>query len=107
MSDLVEGVWASLSPEIDEIKNASLSAKIAQAYASALAETEFTSLDQIRCSAMVGLPHIPWLSQADHLRGVGRLSRLLASELNELYKPLHLDHPSGRYGTEPKAIDID
>ena len=94
-TDLVEGVWLSLAPEINQIEDASLAEKIAQAYATALAETEFTSLDQIRCSGMVGLQHIPWLTQSDHLRGVGRLSRLLASELNALY------------GEEPKRIDLD
>ena len=95
MNELLEGVWTSLSPEITQIEDAGLADKLATAYATALSETEFTSLDQMRCSGMVGLQHIPWLTQSHHLRGVGRLTHLLASEMNQLYED------------DQKRIDLD
>jgi hypothetical protein len=82
---LEAGVRESLSPELDEIADAQLRDRVVSAYALALSETEFTSLDQMRCSGMVGMQHVPWLTQSDHVRGVGRLSRVLAAEVRTLY----------------------
>jgi putative nucleotidyltransferase with HDIG domain len=84
MNELRQGVRKSLSPEINEIADKKLADKVVEAYAIALSETEFTSLDQMACSGMIGLWLIPGLTQADHLRGVGRLARAIARELREL-----------------------
>ena len=80
-----DGVRKSLSPELDEITDADLRDKVVAAYVLALSETSLESLDDMRCSGMVGMLHVPWLTQAHHLRGVGRISRLLAVEVGTLY----------------------
>ena len=85
VSELKDGVRKSLSPEIALIGDRELAEKIAEAYAVALAETEYTSLDEMSCSGMIGGLHIPGLTQSDHLRGVGRLAYVMAKEVRELY----------------------
>lgn len=51
MRELSEGVLRSL-PELDLIKNEDLRSKCVEAWALALAETEFESIDDIRGSGM-------------------------------------------------------
>jgi hypothetical protein len=82
---LKDGVRKSLNPELDEIGDHDLREKIVSAYALALSETAFTSLDEMLCSGMVSMWHVPSLTQSDHIRGVGRISRVLAGELRSLY----------------------
>jgi len=83
MGELREGVRRSL-PEIAEISSEELRDKIVEAWALSLSESQFTRIDEMRCSGMVGLRHIPGLTQADHLRGVGRIARSMARELVDL-----------------------
>ena len=64
---------------------ADLREKIASAYSLALSETSYSSLDEMLCSGMVSMQHIPWLTQANHLRGVARISLVLAVELRSVY----------------------
>ena len=85
LTELMEGVRKSLSPEITSLADRDLAEKIAEAYATALSETDITSLDDMSCSGMIGGLHIPGLTQSDHLRGVGRLAFVMAKEVRELY----------------------
>jgi putative nucleotidyltransferase with HDIG domain len=80
-----KSVQKSLAPELDEISDADLRAKVVAAYSLALSETNYKSLDEMLCSGMVTMQHVPWLTQAHHLRGVARISRLLAVEVRSLY----------------------
>ena len=84
MEELREGVARSL-PEIAEISDEGLREKVVEAWALALSETQFSRIEEMECSGMIGSPHIPGRTQADHLRGVGRLARAMARELIELY----------------------
>ena len=83
MDELREGVRRSL-PEIAEISNEDLRDKIIEAWALSLSKSQFTRIEQMRCSGMVGSRHIPGLTQADHLRGVGRIARSIAQEMVDL-----------------------
>jgi hypothetical protein len=82
---LKDGVRRSLNPELDDISDADLRERLVSAYALALSETEYTSLDQMLCSGMVSMWHVPTLTQSDHIRGVGRISRVLAEVVRSLY----------------------
>lgn len=75
-----EGVRASL-PEIDEISDPELRDKVEGAWAMALAETEFGSIDEIRPSGNPDTPAMKSGTQADHLRGVTRMALALAESL--------------------------
>ena len=84
MDELRKSVRKSL-PEVNEIADKQLADKVVDAYALALSETSFTRLEELGCSGMIGGWHIPGLTQADHLRGVGRLARAIAREAKELF----------------------
>jgi len=75
-----EGVRASL-PEIDEISDPELRDKVEGAWAMALAETEFASIDEVRPSGNPDTPAMKSGTQADHLRGVTRMAVALADSL--------------------------
>ena len=84
MDELRKSVRESL-PEVNDIADKELGDKVVQAYALALSETSFTRLEEMGCSGMIGGWRIPGLTQADHLRGVGRLARAIAREMQDLY----------------------
>ncbi len=84
MDELRKSVRKSL-PEVNDIADKELGDKVVEAYALALSETGFTRLEEMGCSGMIGGWHIPGLTQADHLRGVGKLARAIAREMRDLY----------------------
>lgn len=85
-----EGVRASL-PEIDEISDPELRDKVEGAWAMALAETEFGSIDEIRPSGNPDTPAMKSGTQADHLRGVTRMAVALAESLETVVPDLGVD----------------
>ncbi|HJO07826.1 MAG TPA: HD domain-containing protein [Chloroflexota bacterium] len=85
-----EGVRASL-PEIDEISDPELRDKVEGAWAMALAETEFASIDEIRPSGNPDTPAMKSGTQADHLRGVTRMAVALAESLEAVVPDLGVD----------------
>ncbi len=85
-----EGVRASL-PEIDEISDLELRDKVEGAWAMALAETEFGSIDEIRPSGNPDTPAMKSGTQADHLRGVTRMAVALAESLETVVPDLGVD----------------
>ena len=89
---LRDGVRRSLSPEIDRISDGELARQVIETYALALSETQFSSLEEMTCSGMIGGKHIPGLTQADHIRGVARLARNIVDDVRSLYgRELELD----------------
>jgi len=90
MDELRNGVRQSL-PEIDDIQDTELREKVVEAWALALSETEYGSIDDIRAS---GSPHTPPLkegTQAHHLRGVARMAVAMADALEQLLGPLGIN----------------
>jgi putative nucleotidyltransferase with HDIG domain len=90
MARLRERVRASL-PEVEEIGNETLREKVIEAWAVALAETEFESIEAIAGSGVPGSPALVSGTQADHLQGVARLSLAIAGSLEEMFGPLEID----------------
>ncbi len=85
-----EGVMDSL-PEISDISNADLRERVTNAWAMALAETEFESIDEIRASGNPDTPVMKSGTQSDHLRGVTRMAVALAESLEEVVPGLGVD----------------
>jgi 23S rRNA maturation-related 3'-5' exoribonuclease YhaM len=81
--ELRAGILKSL-PEIAEISNAELREKVIELWIRALSVSEFSSIDQMECSGMVGTEQYPGKTQSDHLRGVGRIARAIAREMRDL-----------------------
>jgi len=103
MAELRTGVRKSF-PELNEIKNAELRDKVVEAWAFALSQTEYTSVDEIRASGGPTTPPMKKGTQTDHIRGVTRVALAMADgprrglallDAPDLAKPLaryHLYH---------------
>ncbi len=90
MEELRAGVLKSL-PEIASIKNDDLRNRVIEAWALALSETEFNSLDDIQNSALPTTPVLPTGTQSDHLRGVARVALAIADEMEAVVGPMGVD----------------
>ena len=85
-----EGVVKSL-PEINEISDADLRERVTNAWAMALAETEFGSIDEIRASGNPDTPAMKIGTQSDHLRGVTLMAVGIADGLEKAVPELGVD----------------
>ena len=91
MRRLREGVLRSL-PELSLIKNEALRNKCVEAWALALSETEFESLDDVRGSGNWNTPKMKGgRSQATHLRGVAMMALAMADALEKVVGPIGVD----------------
>lgn len=90
MEELRSSVRKSL-PELANIGDASLREKVVNAWALALSETEFRSIDEIRGSGRLQGPPLKGGSQSDHLRGVALLSVAMANCLEEFVGAFGVD----------------
>jgi putative nucleotidyltransferase with HDIG domain len=90
MDERRAGVLRSL-PEIAEIRNEQLRNRVVEAWALALSETEFHSLDEIPNAALPTTPTLPSGTQSDHLRGVARVALAMAEEMEAVAGPLGVD----------------
>jgi putative nucleotidyltransferase with HDIG domain len=90
MEALRVGVLESL-PEIRNIADGDLRARVVEAWALALSETEFTSLDDIQNAALPTTPALATGTQADHLRGVARVALAIATEMEAVVGPMGVD----------------
>ncbi len=90
MDELREGVRRSL-PEIAEIKHPDLRAKVVEAWAFALSETEFTRIEEIKASGVPGSAPLKQGTQADHLRGVARVAQGIADGLEKVHGDVGID----------------
>src|SRR6266508_1471992 len=84
------GVRTSL-PELAEIGNADLRDKVVEAWAIALAESEFARIEDIPPTGVPGSPAMRRGTQADHMRGVARMAVALAEGLEQVIGPLGTD----------------
>ena len=92
MEDLREGVQKCL-PELDRIANAELRGKVVEAWAFALSQTEFTSIDDIPARAA---PEHPMFrdgqgTQSGHFRGVAFIAQGIADGVEKIHPNLHID----------------
>lgn len=90
MEELRQGVVESL-PEVNEIKDEALRGLVIEAWAFALSQSEFTSIDQIRGSGVPDSPALKDGTQTEHLRGVARMAHGLADGLEEVHGDIGID----------------
>ncbi len=88
--ELRESVRRSF-PELDDIADETLREQVVDAWAFALSETEFTSIEQIRASGNPTTPPMKQGTQTDHLRGVARIALAMAAALERVVGPLDID----------------
>ncbi len=88
--ELRESVRRSL-PELADIADETLRNQVVEAWAFALSETEFTSIEQIRGSGNPDTPAMKQGTQAEHLRGVARIALAMADALEQVMGPLGID----------------
>jgi putative nucleotidyltransferase with HDIG domain len=87
---LRQGVRESL-PEIGEIRDAELRAKVVEAWALSLSQSEFRRIEDIRPSGNPKSPTMKRGTQADHIRGVTRMALGLADQLQQVVGPFGVD----------------
>jgi len=78
-------------PEINNIKGDALREKVVEAWAYALAQSEFTSIDQIKPSGNPDTPPMKDATQSQHLRGVAWAAQGLADGLEKVHGELGID----------------
>lgn len=90
MDELRAGVRRSF-PELNEINDGELREKVVEAWAFALSQTEFTSLEEIRASGGPLTPPMKRGTQAEHIRGVARMALGMSDELERVVGPLGIN----------------
>jgi putative nucleotidyltransferase with HDIG domain len=78
-------------PEVEEIRDPELRAKVVEAWALALAASSFGALAEIEPSGNPGVNTLKRGSQTDHIRGVTRLAMRIADEMSALMPDLKVD----------------
>jgi 23S rRNA maturation-related 3'-5' exoribonuclease YhaM len=78
-------------PEIDEIRDPELRAKVVEAWALALASSSFGAIGEIEPSGNPGVNTLRRGSQTDHIRGVTRLALRIADEMSALMPDLEVN----------------
>lgn len=90
MEELRQGVRQSL-PEVEQIADTDLRARVVEAWALALSQSEFTRIEEIRPSGNPDTPPMKRGTQADHLRGVARVALAIAAEMERTCGPLSIN----------------
>ncbi len=90
LTDLRQSVIASL-PELEAITDRNLREKVIDAWAYALGQSSFTSIDQIRPSGNPDTPPLREGTQTDHIRGVTRLALAIGDSMKAQYPDLPID----------------
>jgi putative nucleotidyltransferase with HDIG domain len=90
LETLRRGVRHSL-PELADIRNDELRAKVEEAFVLALSQTEFERLEEIPPTGVPGSPAMRRGTQADHFRGVARMALALADGLEQVLGPIGVD----------------
>ena len=78
-------------PEVEEIRDPELRAKVVEAWALALASSSFGAIGEIEPSGNPGVNTLRRGSQTDHIRGVTRLAMGIADEMSALLPGLEVD----------------
>jgi putative nucleotidyltransferase with HDIG domain len=87
---LRKGAIASL-PEGTKIRDADLRERLYDAWAFGLSKSSFKRIEQLRGSGHPTTPKMKQGTQADHLRGVGRLSQIVGIEMKKTFAQFPLD----------------
>jgi putative nucleotidyltransferase with HDIG domain len=87
---LRKGVIESL-PEGMKIKDVDLRERLYDAWAFGLSRSSFKRIEQLRGSGHPTTPRMKQGTQADHLRGVGRLSQIVGVEMKKTFAEFPLD----------------
>ncbi len=90
MEELRAGVRESL-PEVEMIQDEDLRSKVVEAWAFALSQTEFTSIDEMRASGNATTPAMVRGTQSDHLRGITRTALAMAGAMESVIGPMGVD----------------
>jgi putative nucleotidyltransferase with HDIG domain len=78
-------------PEVEEIRDPELGAKVVEAWALALASSSFRAIGDIEPSGNPGVNTLRRGRQTDHIRGVTRMALAMAAELQAQLPDLELD----------------
>jgi putative nucleotidyltransferase with HDIG domain len=78
-------------PEVEEIRDPELAAKVVEAWALALASSSFGAIAEIEPSGNPGVNTLKRGSQTDHIRGVTRIALALAEQLQAQLPDLRID----------------
>jgi putative nucleotidyltransferase with HDIG domain len=78
-------------PEVNLIKNRTLRDKVVEAWAYALSQSEFTSIDQIKPSGNPNTPPLKKGTQSQHLRAVARTAHAIADALEAVHGAIGVD----------------
>ena len=88
--DLRATVRAEL-PEVQDIRDEDLRAKVVEAWALCLAHSSFDSIDEIEPAANPGVNRLKNGKQSDHIRGVTRMAVAVADEMCALMPGIEVD----------------
>ena len=91
MEDLRASVRSSFAPELAEIADGDLRDKVVEAWALALSQTEYPSIEAIPGPPDPGTPSLKRGTQTEHLRGVARMALGMADALEAVLGPLGID----------------
>ena len=86
-----ESVRRSFRDELAQVRNEDLRSQVVEAWAYALSQSEFTSIEEIRASGNPTTPALVNGTQADHIRGVARMAQGLADGLEHVHGDLGID----------------
>jgi putative nucleotidyltransferase with HDIG domain len=78
-------------PEVEEIRDPELAAKVVEAWALALASSSFGAIAEIEPSGNPGVNTLKRGSQTDHIRGVTRMALAVAEQLQAQLPDLRVD----------------
>ncbi|MEM9441666.1 MAG: HD domain-containing protein [Pseudomonadota bacterium] len=78
-------------PEVEEIQDESLRAKVIEAWALSLAHSGFDSIDAIEPAANPGVNRLKNGKQSDHIRGVTKMAVAVAEQMCALMPGLSVD----------------
>jgi putative nucleotidyltransferase with HDIG domain len=78
-------------PEVEEIEDADLCAKVVEAWALALARSSYGAIAEIEPSGNPGVMTLKRGTQSDHIRGVTRLAMRIADELLAMFPEVGID----------------
>ena len=86
-----ESVRRSFGDELAQIGDEDLRARVVEAWAYALSQSEFTCIEEIRASGNPTTPALIGGTQTDHIRGVARMAQGLADGLEQVHGDLGID----------------
>jgi putative nucleotidyltransferase with HDIG domain len=91
VTDELRGRVRAELPEVEQMRDPELRAKVVEAWALALAASSFGAIAEIEPSGNPGVNTLRQGSQTDHIRGVTRLAMRIADEMSALMPELKVD----------------